>query len=151
MTRNPGIDGLASEMVVHLNAFTRRFMQREKVAGGRDVELSRQDFRMVVTLGERPEWTMGEIARQMMVGVSGLTGAVDRLAAKGLAERARSDADRRTVRVRLTREGRRRYAQIERIRLRAARDMLAELNAREQAVFLNLMRKIGGAGREVGA
>jgi DNA-binding MarR family transcriptional regulator len=149
MATKTDIDRKAGELVVHLNDFARRFMQREKVSGGRDLELSRREFRVIVTLGERPVWTMGEVARQMMVGMSGLTGAIDRLVGKGLADRVRSDEDRRTVRVRLTREGRRRYAQLERTRLSIARDMLAALSGREQDAFLGLMRKIGGAGREV--
>jgi DNA-binding MarR family transcriptional regulator len=47
-----------------------------------------------------------QIARQIMVNSSTLTGVIDRLEQKGLVSRLRNDPDRRIIRVQLTEAGR---------------------------------------------
>ena len=47
-----------------------------------------------------------QIARQIMVNSSTLTGVIDRLEKKGLVSRLRNDPDRRIIRVELTEAGR---------------------------------------------
>jgi len=47
-----------------------------------------------------------QIARQIMVNSSTLTGVIDRLEQKGLVSRLRNDPDRRIIRVELTEAGR---------------------------------------------
>ncbi len=49
--------------------------------------------------------TSQELARDMDIDAGAMTRLVDRLAAKGLVERLRSDTDRRVVRISLTRAG----------------------------------------------
>ena len=53
--------------------------------------------------------TMGQLATDLGVKVSTLTGIVDQLAARGLVERASHPDDRRSVRVALTARGRKSY------------------------------------------
>jgi DNA-binding MarR family transcriptional regulator len=47
-----------------------------------------------------------QIARQVMVNASTMTGVIDRLEKKGLVSRLRNDPDRRIIRVELTEAGR---------------------------------------------
>jgi DNA-binding MarR family transcriptional regulator len=49
--------------------------------------------------------TAFELAREMSIDAGAMTRMVDRLAAKGLVERLRSETDRRVVHLRLTPEG----------------------------------------------
>lgn len=48
---------------------------------------------------------LSQIARQIMVDSSTLTGVIDRLEQKGLVSRLRNDADRRIIRIELTPAG----------------------------------------------
>ncbi|MBI1373123.1 MAG: MarR family transcriptional regulator [Phycisphaera sp.] len=50
---------------------------------------------------------VGVLARRVSLGQATVTGIVDRLQARGLVERIRSDEDRRSVIVAITRDGRR--------------------------------------------
>ncbi len=134
----------AAELDRYLTLFARRTVHREQAARRDHAELTRQEFRVIHEVGERRVWTMSELARAMGHGMSGLTALVDRLEAKRLVERRRSDQDRRTVHVRLTAEGRRHFARLRRLHLRFCSVMLGALTTREQDVFLNLMRKIAG-------
>ena len=138
----------AEELVTYFDAFSHRFMLREGLGQGDEVALTRQERRVVGTIGGREAWSMGGLARHLMLAVSSLTGVIDKLVAKGLVARARSEEDRRTVWVRLTPPGRRRYERFRRKRFRIARDMLAALDEAEQPAFLVLMRKIGQGSAE---
>jgi DNA-binding MarR family transcriptional regulator len=55
---------------------------------------------------------LGELSRRMMVSNGNVTGLVERLAQAGLIERNVSEADRRAVRVRLTKKGRDEFAEM---------------------------------------
>ncbi len=57
-------------------------------------------------LGRREAVSMSELARAMHLSQATLTGVLDRLEKRGLARRARSGTDRRSVVVQLTDEGR---------------------------------------------
>lgn len=139
----------AVELMDLLHAVVRRYLFQDQAARGDDVALTRQEMRTIVALGDRPVWTMGELAAHLVLAVGSLTVIVDRLVRKGFAERRRSEKDRRVVEVTLTAEGRRQSAERRRKRLRMARAMLAALDEFEQAAFLALMRKI--RARAVGA
>lgn len=56
--------------------------------------------------GEPYQLTPGRLIEEMMVSSGTMTNRIDRLASKGLVERAADSADRRVVHVRLTAEGR---------------------------------------------
>ncbi len=134
----------AAELDRYLTLFARRTLHREKTACREHPPLARPEFRAIHAIGERPDWTMGELARFLVQGMSGLTAVIDKLQEKDLVERRRTDTDRRTVHVRLTPAGRRLFAHMRRRHLHMARGMLRALNSREQDIFLGLMRKIAG-------
>ena len=137
-------------MVAQLDAFARRFMHGAQAPRVSDVPLSRQEFRVLAVLGDGEARTMGDLAERVLTAVSSVTGIVDRLVAKRLAERERCEKDRRVVWVRLTAQGRRLRAEFRRHRLHMARVMLGSLNECEQDEFLALIRKIGGTAGKGG-
>jgi DNA-binding MarR family transcriptional regulator len=55
---------------------------------------------------------MGELSRRMLVTGGNVTGIVDQLESSGLLVRTEDPADRRAYRVKLTKEGRRLFAQM---------------------------------------
>ncbi|MFN3285372.1 MAG: MarR family winged helix-turn-helix transcriptional regulator [bacterium] len=68
-------------------------------------------FDLLAQLERHPEGlAMGPLSKRMMVTAGNVTRLVDQLEAEGLVTRVPDPRDRRTVRVRLTAEGRRRFA-----------------------------------------
>ena len=133
----------AGDLVRALDVLARGFMRQAVRAREPDLPLTRQEFRVLVMIGGAAAGTMGELAARTLVSVSRLTSVVDRLVAKGLVVRTRSERDRRVVRVGLTARGRALHEQGRRHRLRMAAAMLGPLSPGEQAQFLGLMQKIG--------
>ncbi|GAA4057853.1 MarR family winged helix-turn-helix transcriptional regulator [Nonomuraea soli] len=71
-------------------------------------DLERWEFDVLATLrrsGPPYELTAGALNKAAMVTSGAITNRIDRLTARGLVERVRDDADRRSVRVRLTDRG----------------------------------------------
>jgi DNA-binding MarR family transcriptional regulator len=131
------------ELMQTLDALMRRLMHQSRTQRHQDIPFSRMDIRVLSTTGTQAEWTMGALARQTALSVSGLTAVVDRLVDRRLIERRRAEQDRRVVLVQLTPQGRRLHEQARQHHRQVAAAMLAPLNDREQRVFLALMHKIG--------
>ena len=92
---------------VRLLGVTRRSERslREFLRVGHDTTLPR--FDVMAALARRSEGvTMSELSRMLLVSNGNATAVVNRLEAAGLVRRKPSDADRRTVFVTLTTEGR---------------------------------------------
>ena len=70
-------------------------------------------FDLMAQLDKAPDgMTLGALSRRMMVSNGNVTGLVERLAAQGQVERLPHPTDRRAATVRLTLEGRRRFAEM---------------------------------------
>jgi DNA-binding MarR family transcriptional regulator len=76
------------------------------------------------------------------VNRSTATRAVDRLVADGLVERFASPDDGRVVLVRITAEGRRRHAAIDKRRSRAMRQILSEFSQEERTQLADLLERL---------
>jgi homoprotocatechuate degradation regulator HpaR len=74
--------------------------------------LTEQQWRVLRVLWQHDEIAFRELADLTLIPAPSLVGVVDRLTNSGLAERRRSDADRRNVFVRATRKGRALEAQV---------------------------------------
>jgi DNA-binding MarR family transcriptional regulator len=86
--------------------------------------LTLPQFDVLAQLDRRPEgMTPKELTRELLVTAGNLTGIVERLVHQGLVRREPVPEDRRTVRIRLTPEGRRQNAEA----LPAHRHALARL------------------------
>jgi DNA-binding MarR family transcriptional regulator len=104
--------------------------------------LSRHEMAAFVQLGRKGELTMGELAENLLLSVSGATVIADKLEEKGLVVRRRSLDDRRVVRVGLTGEGSRSYDEFHQMVLTFATAILQSLDENEQNLLLALHRKI---------
>jgi len=136
-------DARAVELLGLLDGIARRCMLRPMRAKGDDIALSHQEIRVLISLDDRGDLTMGELAARLVVSISRLTALIDQLTEKGLVARNRSALDRRVVRVGLTALGRKRRERGRQARLGMAEAMLAALDESERRQFLLLMRKIG--------
>lgn len=68
-------------------------------------------FKVLRTLQEEPNISLGELADRLQVGNSTMSGIVERLVKAGYLLRERSEDDRRTLLLRLTEEGKERQNQ----------------------------------------
>jgi DNA-binding MarR family transcriptional regulator len=75
---------------------------------------------------------LGELSRRMMVSNGNVTGLAERLAESGLIERNTLEADRRAVRVRLTKKGREAFGEMARAHADWIAELFAGLNENEQ-------------------
>jgi DNA-binding MarR family transcriptional regulator len=89
--------------------------------------------------GEPYELTAGDLVRQSMVTTGAITNRIDRLEARGLVERARTD-DRRKVIVRLTPKGRDLVDEVVGDHLATEQEILAGLSPRQQRELAQLLR-----------
>lgn len=128
--------------------FLQRFREVDAAAAnGPHADLSSQELRVVVHLGDVGRTRMKELAEHMLLAVNSVTSLVDKMEAQGLVRRERSTEDRRVVFVELTPTGRAAYVAAVDEKLSLLRLMLGALNADEQETFMALFRKIARAGR----
>ena len=102
----------------------------------------------------RPLWmlrtgrasTAIELAREAGIDAGAVTRMVDRLAARGLVERVRSEEDRRVVHVRLTDEGERAVAAVPQVLASVNNDFLRGFSRDEFGVLKDLLRRMRANG-----
>jgi DNA-binding MarR family transcriptional regulator len=100
---------------------------RRRLRAHFDVTLPR--FDLMAQLAKAPDGlTMGALSRSMMVSNGNVTGIADRLAADGLIERIADPADKRTIRVRLTKAGRDSFAAMARVHHGWVAELFADLD-----------------------
>lgn len=101
-----------------------------------------QETRAIGFLGSRENCIIREIADNLRVAVSTVTGLVDKLEAKGLVSRVRSDKDRRIINIALTPRGEEIHkfliAEFEKL----CRSMLVGMTPAEQDTYIELSAKI---------
>ena len=85
---------------------------------------------------------MNELSRHLMVTGGNVTGIVDLLEKDGQVERAAEPADRRAYRVRLTRAGRKAFAEMARAHEAWIVELLAGLSRREHSEAFRLLGKV---------
>jgi DNA-binding MarR family transcriptional regulator len=85
---------------------------------------------------------MNELSRHLMVTGGNVTGIVDPLEQAGLVERTPEPADRRAYRVRLTRAGRKAFAEMARTHEEWIVELLAGFSRREHAEIYKLLGRL---------
>lgn len=105
------------------------------------------EFDVLATLlrsGPPYSLTPGRLARSAMVTTGGMTGRINRLEAKGLVARDGNDADRRSIRVRLTEAGKQTTDAAVAAHLEAETRLLEPLSDAERARLAALLAKVTG-------
>ena len=139
---HPGIEGKARELTAHVDVLVRRVLMNDEDVHG---DLTRKEFRVIDVLGHRGSCTMSDLASELNVPFSSATGVVDKLVAKRMVARSRSEEDRRIVLVELTDVGKEASQVCSRQRVRFGRTMLSLLDEGEQDELLKLFRKMATA------
>jgi DNA-binding MarR family transcriptional regulator len=113
---------------------SRRMMEQHGLTGPQFAVLQELD-RVGMTLA-------GELARALQVSQPTLTGILDRLERHGLAARSRNGADRRTVQVAITDEGKRVLRTTPSALQEGVRRELAKLDEWERTMMLATLQRI---------
>ena len=86
--------------------------------------------------------TAFELAREMSIDAGAMTRMLDRLAAKGLIERTRSETDRRVVHLRLTPEGEAAAEQVPHVLADVNNDYLRGFNKQEWTQLKDFLQRM---------
>lgn len=140
----PDLDVTPLEVLSRVSRLARRLdLVRGAVFGQRGLE--GWEFDVLSALrrtGDPHELSPTQLVSETLVTSGTMTNRVDRLAARGLVERRPSATDRRGVRVRLTTEGREQIDSAMADLLTHEREILAPLDADEQAHLAALLRRL---------
>src|SRR5438067_1228388 len=99
-------------------------------------------FQLLGTVRREVESRMAELAREMNIDAGAMTRMLDRLAAKGLVERVRSETDRRVVHLRITREGDAAAEQVPHVLAAVNNDFLRGFTKQEWMQMKNFLQRM---------
>jgi len=99
-------------------------------------------FRVLRHLMRQRECSMRELADFMKMGLSSVTGMVDRLVKQRLADRRRTEKDRRLVFVDITPKGRKAIKEILDQRRKTTLNLFESLTAEERLAYLCILEKL---------
>jgi MarR family 2-MHQ and catechol resistance regulon transcriptional repressor len=105
--------------------------------------LTLMEFGILEALHHKGPLLLGELQKKILVTSGGVTYLLDRLAAKGLAERRRCEHDRRAYYAALTPEGEALIAEIFPAHAAALEAALGGLTPEEKETAAELLRKLG--------
>ncbi len=108
----------------------------------REFGISVAEWRVLANLGRFGPLKAGELAERSSLDKPKVTRALQRLEARGLLQRTVFSADRRQVRLALTRRGRLQFRQIAALALDWETNLLAALPPAERAIFDRVLTKI---------
>ncbi len=141
----PEVDVSPMAVMGRLSRLTRLF-ERELQAVFDQHGLQSGEFDLLATLRradvESHGLTAGELASSAMVTSGAITNRLDRLVAKGLVTREADPLSRRTIRVALTREGRKLVDAALRDHVDNEERLLASMTSSERAELETLLRKL---------
>ncbi|RBI84918.1 MarR family transcriptional regulator [Rhodosalinus halophilus] len=101
-------------------------------------------FDVLAALYRRPAGLrMSELSAMLKVSNGNVTGIVERLAGEGHVERLRVEGDRRAMRVRLTEDGRARFAEMAGWHEARVNELLKDITAEELDPAIELLARIG--------
>ncbi len=113
-----------------------RTMAAQRIAPGQ--------FGVLVLIAANPGLSQSALARAVGVERSTMVEVIDRLQARGLVERRRSAADRRSYALGLSAAGRRLLARLKPMVRRHERRVTKRLDAAEKATLNGLLRRLHG-------
>jgi DNA-binding MarR family transcriptional regulator len=108
----------------------------------RKMGLTPAQFDVVVTLGNQPGMSMGEIGEKTLITKGTLTGVIDRLEQKQLVEREVPADNRRSVIVRLTDKGKNLFEQVFPAHIAYLKERFTQLDQSELQLLEVLLKRL---------
>ncbi|WP_437882287.1 MarR family winged helix-turn-helix transcriptional regulator [Pseudomonas sp. LRF_L74] len=125
-------------LIAQLNQLKDRILELHVVDHG----ITAPQFKIILLISQGRGGTSGEFARLLNIDSGAMTRMLDRLEAKGLIVRERSQTDRRQIRIVLSAQGQVLAEQVPRIAADASNDLVATLSSDELAELQRLMKKL---------
>ena len=122
-------------------------MKREVEARMAELGLTDAQWKPLLALKTGRADTAFELAREMGIDAGAMTRMLDRLEAKGLVERVRSETDRRVVHLGLTREGEAAAAQVPDVLAAVNNDFLRGFTKQEWTTLKDLLQRMAVNGQ----
>ncbi|MFS2102294.1 MarR family winged helix-turn-helix transcriptional regulator [Variovorax sp. Varisp85] len=114
---------------------------------GEPFNLRRVEFSLLVLVDSNSDVTPKQLARALYVSMPYLTITLDRLEERGLLNRSRSETDRRSAHVRLTRKGSDLVKKAETVAAKMEADLLAHLTPGERGMLFELLERVAAHRR----
>ena len=124
----------------HVRALAKRLYLRP-AGKGLPADLSNSEIFTCEALGRKGRCMMTELAKECGFALSSMTGIVDRLLTKGYVNRFRSEQDRRSVFVELTKKGDQVYQECLEAEMELIIAMMDALEPGEQDALVDLLGK----------
>jgi DNA-binding MarR family transcriptional regulator len=138
----PGLERQSNELLGYFDTLFRRLMLPRKGDEHPAMDCSREEVRALILLGAKDRFIMSTLAEELGVPLSTATHTIDRLVAKGMVVRMRSEEDRRVVQVEMSGFGKKMQESFKEKRRAMARSWLEPLSNGEREIFLELVAKI---------
>jgi DNA-binding MarR family transcriptional regulator len=110
----------------------------------RRLGISSPDWRVLVVLGNNPDSAAMEVAARTRLDKVAVSRAVTKLVASGLVDRDRADIDRRRAVLNLTRKGRSRLRELERLALDLQARLTENMPPDDVAALSRLLEELDG-------
>lgn len=134
---------MAKELYGHLTTIKRIVMSEHFDFTDSELgSMNLKEVNVIIKLGEEDECNMRELAEYLSAAYSTMTGIVDKLVKNDFVERFRTEDDRRVVKVKLTKKGKKLSKWVEEQSIIVYKTMLTYLDKVEQDKFLSIFRKI---------
>lgn len=104
--------------------------------------LSVAEMHTLVAVGRHEAKTMGTIAGELLINVSTLSIAINKLEKKGFVRRIRMEDDRRVVRIELTEKGRDALAQHEEFYYKLVEEVSSQMDEDEKKLFIQSLENM---------
>jgi DNA-binding MarR family transcriptional regulator len=140
--KTPALKQQAREFVAAVDALSERLTPERRAEDRERAECSLTELRALAVLGRQRPIIMSDLAAAMQVTVSTATRTIDKLVAKGLAERSRVKKDRRVVRVDFSLRGEEIHRYVRNTRLARARVVLETLSPAYRGVLLKRLQSL---------
>lgn len=119
---------------------------RESVKKGTDAvtkgEITVPQMLVLEILYQKGECIMSELADDLSITTSAVTGLIDRMIKLNLVSRSRDEKDRRVVRVKITKKGKNAVDKIIEQRHRMIVDTFEKISKEEREKYLEIMEKV---------
>ncbi len=105
-------------------------------------DLSTSEMHTLVAIGRGTPKTMTELAQELMINVSTLSIAVNKLKKKGYVRRIRNESDRRIVRAALTARGKQALSEHERFYFNIIRSITDGMTDEEKRTYVKMLTHV---------
>ncbi|MEA3328855.1 MAG: MarR family transcriptional regulator [Candidatus Omnitrophota bacterium] len=140
-TDNQEMDSFYKEMAELMPKLMRQFLKKGPSALARG-NISMPHIFILGMLNEKGSCNMSEIAGELAITTSAVTGLVDRMLKLGLVERIRGEEDRRVVKVKATKKGKNTINKIISQRREMMMKVFSQISSQDREKYMEILRKI---------